>query len=294
MATLPRSADPAPYPHIAVARSILACFRAGERVDRALLRHLFETATGASDASGAWSMRQAFDAMELAQALFAAEPSCPLLRGPPQEALASLEAFVRALPVQSARSEAQVALQQFSTPLGLAYLAGLAAQPRPEDLVLEPSAGNGLLAWPAARAGSRLLLNELDPTRRASLRETFPEASITMHDAELIDDLLDPVSRPSLVLMNPPFARSTGRGNDRYAAARHLAAALARLAREGRLVAIMPESFSTAGTGRSMRASSDRAASLRLDVLISQGAFDRHGTSVGVRLIVYDGSQRAG
>ncbi len=287
MATLFKPTDARP-PHVDVARSILADFRAERPVDRARLRFLFEARTGRSDASGAWSMRQAYDALELAQALFLRDPDCPLVAPGPRETLARLDRFVARLPVQSYRSEAQVALQQFSTPLALAFLAGLASQPRPANLVLEPSAGNGLLALWAARAGSRLLLNERDGARLAGLAEAFPAAQLSGHDAELIDDLLPPGQSPGLVLMNPPLARSDGRGEDRYAGARHLLAALARLSPGGRLVAIMPESFGAAGNGCALRAKACRGAQLRLDALIPPGAFARHGTSVAVRLVVFD------
>jgi hypothetical protein len=239
-------------------------------------------------------MRGAFDALELAQVLYLLDPDCPLLSGSPAEVARRLHSFVAALPVQSTRSEEQVALQQFSTPLPLAFAAGLAASPRDGELMLEPSAGNGLLAWPAARAGARLVLNEIDPERRINLEEAFPGAAVSAHDAELIDDLLAPDARPTLVLMNPPFARSMGRDGDRYAGARHLTAALPRLAPGGRLVAIMPESFSPFGSGRAIRARVDRQASLRLDVLLMPGAFARHGTSVAVRLVVYDKGELPG
>ncbi len=288
MATLPLDKNELQPPHLAVAHAILPLFRSGEAVERDRLRRLFEAETGRSDASGTWTMRRAYDALELAQTLFLLEADCPLLAGSSREVLAKLQAFADRMPVQSYRSEDQVALQQFSTPLALAYLAGVAAQIRPQDLVLEPSAGNGLFAWSAARACGRLILNELDPGRRASLAEAFPRAALSGHDAELIDDLLCPSLRPSLVLMNPPFARSGGRGEDRYAGARHLGAALARLAPGGRLVGIMPESFSESGSGRELRARTDGQASLRLDLLVPPGAFARHGTGVAVRMVVYD------
>ncbi|HEX8223759.1 MAG TPA: strawberry notch family protein [Allosphingosinicella sp.] len=233
-------------------------------------------------------MREAYDALELAQALFLCEATCPLLAGSNRQVLGALEAFLARLPVQSYRSEAQVELQQFSTPLPLAFLVGQAARAQSDDVVLEPSAGNGLLAWPAARVGCRLFLNEIDTARRASLAEAFPRASLSGHDAELIDDLLSAACRPSLVLMNPPFSRSEGRGADRYAAARHFEAALRRLGSGGRLVAIMPESFSEFGSGRELRSKIDRRFRLALDLLLEPGAFARHGTGVAVRLIAYD------
>jgi hypothetical protein len=288
------SEDFALLPHVAVARRLEEDFRAGQRVDRARLRSLFETATGRTDATGAWSMRQAYDALELAQTFYLLDPDCPLLAPCAVETLARLEEFAARLPVQSYRSEAQVALQQFSTPLALAFAAGLAGAPGPNDLMLEPSAGNGLLAWPAARAGARLILNELDPVRRASLEAAFPGAVAHAHDAELIDDLLPAALRPGLVVMNPPFARAEGRGEDRHAAARHLCAALVRLAPGGRLVAIMPESFSPAGSGAGFRARAEAQSCLRLDLLVAPGAFERHGTGIAVRLVVMDKAEARG
>ena len=288
MATQPLDTAATPPPHIIVAHELRSRFQAGATVDARLLRQLFEVATGRSDASAAWSMRDAYDALELAQVLFLLEPNCPLLAGTTGTILDALEAFSASLPVQSCRSEQQVALQQFSTPLPLAFAVSQAGRPRPDDIILEPSAGNGLLAAHAARSGPRLMLNELDSRRRASLEAAFPRAMLSNHDAELLDDLLPVSIRPSLVLMNPPFSRSDGRGEDRHAAARHLRAALARLAPLGRLVAIMPERFSLFGSGRELRANADRLAALRLDARIAPGAFARHGTGIAVRLVVYD------
>lgn len=274
--------------HVALAGPLLEDIEAGRPIDRARLRGLFERAAGDSDATGAWSMREAYDALELAQVRFLLDPHCPLFAGDASDTVRRLADFTAVLPVQSCRSETQVALQQFSTPLDLAFVAGMAAAAVPGDLLLEPSAGNGLLAWPAARAGARLQLNELDALRRASLASAFPAAAISGHDAELIDDLLAARPRPTVIVMNPPFARAAGRGVDRHAAARHLSAALARLAPGGRLVAIMPGSFAPTGTGSIFRARIEARAALRLDLLVAPGAFARHGTGVAARLVVLD------
>jgi hypothetical protein len=40
----------------------------------------------------------------------------------------------------------------------------------------------------------------------------FPAARVTGHDAELIDELLDPAISPSVVLMNPPYSHGIERG----------------------------------------------------------------------------------
>jgi hypothetical protein len=76
--------------------------------------------------------------------------------------------------------------------------------------VLERSAGTGLLAILAEIAGGALVLNELAETRAALLSILFPAVPVTRFDAAQIDDHLDPVAIPSVVLMNPPgIAKST-------------------------------------------------------------------------------------
>lgn len=270
------------------AEALAGRLAAGMPVRRETLSELMRAETGRSDAEGGWTLRDAYDALELAQVLVVTGASSPVDEREPIATLRRLEELAGSLPTQSHRAEEQVALQAFSTPLPLAWLAGRAARLAPVDVVLEPSAGTGLLACSAARAGCRLFLNEIDSGRRACLAAAYPAAVLSGHDGELIDDLLDPAVRPSLVLMNPPFARGSGRGDDRFAGARHLLAALARLAPGGRLVAIMPESFGESGAGSALREKADEQASLRLDALLAPGCFAKHGTGVAVRFLVYD------
>jgi hypothetical protein len=277
-----------PDPIVETARILAQMLAAGEPIRRETLRALMTEATGRTDAAGGWILRDAYDALELALVLLITGPRSPIDESEPAATLARLEALAYSLPTQTHRAEEQVALQAFSTPLPLAWLAGRAAGLSAADVVLEPSAGTGLLAAAAARAGCRLILNEIDPGRRRCLAAAFPDAELSGHDGELIPDLLDPAIRPGVVLMNPPFARGAERGEDRHAGARHLLAALTRLAPGGRLVAIMPESFAEAGSGWALRARADRQAELRLDILLAPGAFAKHGTGVAVRFLVYD------
>ena len=165
--------------------------------------------------------------------------------GGPAALLAMLEKLARLLPTHTKRSAESQALQQLSTPIPLAFAAAHAAGLTPADLVLEPSAGTGLLAIFAELAGAQLALNELAETRAALLGLAFPGVAVTRHDAAHIHDHLDAAIRPSVVLMNPPFsalAKVEGRVAD--AAARHVASALSRLAEGGRLVAITGASLS--------------------------------------------------
>ncbi|NNM77993.1 methylase [Sphingomonas sp. ID1715] len=271
-------------PHVRTALALAPFIEAQEPITRRLLRQLFESATGTSAASGGWCMRHAYDALELALALYASNPSSGLFDGEHAEIIDRLERLTAALPLQSHRSEDQIALQQFSTPLVLSYAAARAARVNSADTVLEPSAGNGLLVACAARSRCSLVLNEIDDRRFDGLQAIFTAARVSGHDAELIDDLLDPAIRPTLVLMNPPFARSIGRGTDGFAAARHLVAAYRRLQHDGRLVAILPAGFNIADWAKRSRES----VTVRLDALLPPGMFGRHGTGVATRMIVLD------
>src|ERR1700692_4172138 len=145
----------------------------------------------------------------------------------------------RPLPPHARRSEESEALQQFSTPIMLGLAASAAAAIKPDDIVLEPSAGTGLLAIFAELSGASLVLNEFAETRAGLLSLLFPGIAVTRFDAAHIDDHLDTAITPSVVLMNPPF--SAVANVDRRmaeAALRHIASALARLPEGGRLVAI--------------------------------------------------------
>jgi predicted RNA methylase len=145
--------------------------------------------------------------------------------------LAMLAKIAALLPSHTRRSEESQALQQFSTPIPLGFVASAAAAITPADLVLEPSAGTGLLAIFAELAGAGLVLNELAGTRADLLGHLFPGIGVARHDAAHIHEHLDAAVRPSVVLMNPPFSAAAhvdGRVAD--AVMRHLSSALARLA----------------------------------------------------------------
>ena len=162
----------------------------------------------------------------------------------------------------------------------------LLANVQPDDIVLEPSAGNGLLVAQLRHVES-LHLNELDPLRRGRLKAAFPSASITGHDGATINSTLASVDRPTLILMNPPFSRSVGRGADDYAAVRHLQAALRRLQPGGRLVAIMPDWFGPSARMREQYETILRDVSVLAAVRLEK-CYLKHGTSIAVRLFVID------
>src|SRR3546814_12036903 len=79
--------------------------------------------------------------------------------------------FERLVPTQSNRSDEQIEWQQFATPPRLAWMAAKASAISVNELVLEPSAGTGMLGVWAAKAAARLALNEISPLRRESSEE---------------------------------------------------------------------------------------------------------------------------
>ena len=164
-------------------------------------------------------------AIELAELIWLRENSGIFLSSDFAEVERCFIDIEQALPPQHNRHDDQIALQQFSTPTRLAWAMTLAAGIKPEDIVLEPSAGTGTLAiWPNI-VGAKLILNEVDDLRGACLSELFPDAPISSYDGELINELLPSRHNPNLVLMNPPFARSAERGKDGRSALRHLRSA---------------------------------------------------------------------
>jgi predicted RNA methylase len=213
----------------------------GRALDSRVLRAAMEAAFGASDAAGAWAWKDAYEAAEAAQVLFLRKFGRAMKsRGGSSAAMLDmLTRLAERLPSQTRRSEESNRFQQFSTPIALGLAAAEAASITADDLVLEPSAGTGLLAIFAELAGAALALNEIVDTRAGLLGRLYRECPVTRHNAEHINDLLDPAVRPSLVLMNPPFS-SSPYVEKRFAEAafRHLASAFARLREGGRLVAI--------------------------------------------------------
>ena len=277
---------------LAAARSLLPDLERGRAIDAPALRAVMERAFGGSDAEGAWDWKTAYDACEAAQVLFQRKYGSAIFRraGSPAGRLAMIEKVAALFPTHTRRSESSQALQQFSTPAGLAFVAAVAAALRPGDLVLEPSAGTGLLAIHAEQAGAQLALNELAEGRAALLAELFDDVAVTRHDAAHIHDHLDAAVAPTVVLMNPPF--SAALNVDRAmkdAALRHIGSALARLAVGGRLVAI-----TSAACAPDHPSWTDAFVRLQergrvvFSAAIDGRVYAKHGTTIETRLTVID------
>jgi predicted RNA methylase len=251
-----------------------------------------DSAFGGSDSEGAGDWKTAYDACEAATVLFLRKFG-PVMRSRAgsNAAMAPMLAKIASLlPTHTRRSEESQTLQQFSTPIALGFAVSVAAAITPTDLVLEPSAGTGLLAIFTELASASLVLNELAESRAGLLQHLFPGVAVTKFDAAQIDDRLEAGVAPSVVLMNPPF--SAFANVDRRmadAALRHIGSALSRLAEGGRLVAI-----TGAGCAPDNPAWTDAFTRLQergrvvFSATIDGAVYAKHGTTIDTRLTVID------
>ena len=275
--------EPSPPVVVMAAHTMASELAAGRVLSRSDVTRIMTEHFGGSDALGRWSVLEAHAALELAQVQCLQSSDQISLSTPIEEAERFFGSLEARLPTQTNRSDEQVEWQQFATPPRLAWLAARACALVADELVLEPSAGTGMLAAWADKAGSRLALNEISPLRCDYLTALFPAARVTGHDAELIDELLDPAISPNVVLMNPPYSHGIERGHDSRTGSRHLRSAWNRLASGGRLVAIMPEWFDCAKFLAGLKG----PVSLRLNAAVER-AFVKHGTGITTRLLVLD------
>ena len=306
-ATASVSVRPAPSASdalFAAARTLLPVLEAGRPLDAGTLRDAMTRAFGATDAEGAWLWKDAYEAAEAAVVLFVQRYGRAMRKqtgaGPdgPRHMLAMLDAVAALEPSHTKRSEEQIRLQQFSTPLPLAYAALRAAAIRPGDTVLEPSAGTGMLAVIAEcamgnRAAGSLYLNEYAHTRAHLLTHLFPQAVTTAFNAEAIADRLHDVT-PTAVIMNPPFSATPGVDRIRHDAdLRHIRSAFSMLPPGGRLVTITSANCIPGDAAwRDTFDSVDGGARTVFTMAIDGRAYARRGTGFDTRLTVLERSAK--
>lgn len=262
---------------LASARALAAHLARSRPLDRKLVSGVMVTTFGGSDAEGLWSWRDAYEAIEAATVLQIRRlaPQVARLEDAPA-GIAALLATVGALGLtHSRRSEEQVALDQFSTPPELGALVVLAAQVRPGDRVLEPSAGTGLIAVVAEACGGVLTLNELADGRAELLDGLFSSAARSRVDGRHVQDLLPGAGGFDVAVCNPPFTDLEA----------HLTAACAALADGGRLAAVVPM---TALTDDDLMRRLATRGRIVARIAFPARAFARHGTSVETGLLVID------
>jgi 16S rRNA G966 N2-methylase RsmD len=251
-----------------------------EKIEQDIVINIMSDRCGGGAATGKWNWKQATDLIESAMGLVLLQKQYQTL-----SEFGQLQALVSHHKV---RSEEQMELQQFSTPFQLAWILRELAEVRSTDIILEPSAGTGILA---AAAMSKInpkviILNEISKSRNKLLHQVFPGALIHAIDGEYINDLIPQELKPDLVLINPPFSTSISRGKrNPEACFRHVRSALLRLKPKGRLVAIVahwmnpekhPEWFAKL------------PAQLRSSTFVEGKHYRYHGTTMDVRILVFD------
>ena len=288
----------------AAARNLLPVLEAGRPLDAGTLRSAMTQAFGGSDATGAWLWKDAYEAAEAAVVLFIQRYGRAMRRRAgagqdgPRTMLRMLAAIAALEPSHTKRSEEQIRLQQFSTPLPLAYAALQAAAIRPGDTVLEPSAGTGMLAVMAecamgSQAAGNLHLNEYAQTRARLLTHLFPQAVTTAFNAEAIADRLHDLT-PTAVIMNPPFSATPGVDRIRHDAdLRHIRSAFSMLPPGGRLVTITSANCIPGDAAwRDTFDSVDGGARTVFTMAIDGRAYARRGTGFDTRLTVLERSAK--
>ncbi len=164
----------------------------------------------------------------------------------------------------------------FYTPPALAAEVIIRAGIRPGAEVLEPSAGDGALARPAAAAGGQVTCIEIRPEACAALRGR----GMAVQQADFLEQRREGLGLFDAVVMNPPFGR--------FQEVDHVRHALNFVRPGGRLVAIVPSG---------MLSREDRRTTALRDELFAQGASMEHlpagsfrsvGTEVNAALVTVD------
>jgi hypothetical protein len=148
---------------VRAARQLLTDLERGRRIDAAVLRGATEAAFGASDATGAWNWKIAYDACEVATVLFLRKFGSAIRArsGSPPAMLSMLAKIAGLLPTHTRRSWKARHFNNFRRRSHLAWWHAPRLAQRPPTAFLRPSAGTGFLAIFAELAGGAVVLNEL-------------------------------------------------------------------------------------------------------------------------------------
>jgi len=281
-------------PQRAIAEDVLKYIQKGQDFTAARLFEIADKHFGGTMAEGKYTVKDAYDAMELAVNLHLVQaPFVQKGNGNQASARVTLKRLVELLkhiPTQTKRTAEQESFQQFSTPPNIAYLAAWTANVDASDVVLEPSAGiGGLALWPKAW-GAKVYGNELSQRRLAFLNELGLDGTFNFN-AEQIDNLLPESIKPSVVIMNPPFSATAGRTskNDTANAKRHIQQALDRLEPGGRLVAILGNGMANdAPAFKGWWDELRRENSIRANIRLDGENYRKYGTTFDVQMVVID------
>ena len=286
------TADPA----TAIADAILERFKGNrETLTWQELFQIADEAYGGTQGQGTYTVKDAYDALELAVNRYISEVSFLTLDPSGVDAKAArktiedMKGFLDRLPTQTKRTEEMDEYQQFSTPPTYAYAVNWLANLEGGEAVLEPSAGVGGLAVFAQNAGAKVTANELSE-RRASLLRHLDLQKVTTEKGELIDAILP--QKFDAVVMNPPFSSAAGRIKGRrktIEGGKHVEAALRALKPGGRLVAIVGKGMAHDAPGfRDWWTKIEGRYNVRANVGIDGAGFRKYGTTFDNQILVID------
>ena len=291
--TVPTANEDSPLPRLADA--LVALLANGSGLSRADLFQTADEVFGGGQAAGAYTAALAYDAAEAAlhARIIGSRQSWRISVGADEATriVGEIANLAGQLPTRTSRDSEVDDLQQFSTPAELAYVMAWIAGIEASDVVLEPSAGTGALAAFTGDAAS-VHVNEISP-RRLGLLRWLGFDRVTAENAEHIHNIMHERVAPTVVLMNPPFARSARCGSARVptAAADHVVAALKLLKPGGRLVAVVGAKLNE-GQG-SLLDRIRQLGTVRASVRVAGAAFARQGTTVDTRVLVIDKARDA-
>lgn len=217
-----------------------------------------------------------------------------------EKTLERIKELTKMLPTQTVRSTAKDSLQQFSTPLHLAYFMTELLNLEQEDIILDPSAGTGnLLTFVMPTLFRKSLCNgthckyliyanEIDRHRAGCLTYTFRDVRISHHNAEFIHNLLPEDIKPNKIIMNPPFSAGlkTSKNKSEYGY-KHLKQAFYRLEEGGRLVLLLGE-FCMNHTTFWKEFATQPNITIKANYTVPRGEYAKNGTSYGMQIIVID------
>ena len=287
-------ADKVNNPQDKIAKDVIKYIEKGKDFSSARLFEIADKAYGGTMAEGAYTVKDAYDGMELAvnRYLMNAE----FVKNANGDASVAVETtnklidLLTHIPTQTKRTAEQESYQQFSTPPNIAYISAWVANIDNADVVLEPSAGIGGLALWGKAWGATVYANELSERRLEFLNQLGLDGTFNLN-AEQIDNLLPDNIKPSVVVMNPPFSATAGRmsKNNTANAKRHIEQALERLEPNGRLVAILGNGMADdAPSFKSWWNDLRSEYGVRANIRIDGSNYRKYGTTFDVQLVVID------
>ena len=253
----------------------------GEKISAMELSQISSKAFGGTMADNAYSIKDAYDAMELGVNQY-------ILSMKEVSADKMIE-LLELLPTQTKRTEEQVKFQQFSTPPSIAYLANYTANVNSSDIMLEPSAGIGGIAVFAKKDGAKVYVNELD-NRRLEVLKNMPFDGFFNENAEQLDNILGGKIEPTVIVMNPPFSSSAERNMKKTKiGASHIEQALKILAPNGRLVAIVGKGMADGEPAfRTWWNDIKSQYNVRANIGINGKNYNKYGTNFDIQMLVID------